>query len=372
MKYFLVKCRSCIYLCFMKQNAQKMVFNTGFTSPVNPEMIVLARDSRGINQGMLAEAIRMSAPNLSKIERGEVSIDMPHLQAIAEATGYPLQFFYQAGSILPENLHYRKKQNLPQKMLTPIHAQANIIRQHVQRITRSLNIKAPELPFWPVSATQTPQRIAHKVRQKWQWDQPVINNLTRLLEKQGIIVYSFPFGTERADSKTIWTEDLLPVICVNSLLKGDRQRFSLAFELGQLIMHRAARTTAETDVVHEANLFAAELLMPEKDIRPDYEPGITVSLLGELKKKWKVSMIALLYRADDLGFTTDNQKRYILQQFNMLRIRRREPVELDIPFEEPRLLKQYLSQFKTKTRLSTAELAAVLCLHVSEFLDLYG
>ena len=42
-------------------------------------------------------------------------------------------------------------------------------------------------------------------------------------------------------------------------------------------------------------------------------------------------MIALLYRADDLGFVTANQKRYLLQQFNKLKIRRREPQELDVP-----------------------------------------
>ena len=112
--------------------------------------------------------------------------------------------------------------------------------------------------------------------------------------------------------------------------------------------------------------------MPAKDIKSDFEQGITLPLLGELKRKWKVSMISLLYRADDLGLLTPNQKRYILQQFNQFRLRRREPPELDVPFEPTRLLKQYITQYKTKNKLSTAEMAKTLCLHTDEFLSLYG
>src|SRR6266536_4089035 len=95
---------------------------------VNPNMIVLARESRGWNQAQLSEKIGMSATNLSKIERSDIGIQKEIIETISEQTQYPLQFFYQPGTILPENLSYRKRETVAQKLITPINAQINIIR----------------------------------------------------------------------------------------------------------------------------------------------------------------------------------------------------------------------------------------------------
>jgi Zn-dependent peptidase ImmA (M78 family) len=111
--------------------------------------------------------------------------------------------------------------------------------------------------------------------------------------------------------------------------------------------------------------------MPEKEIRKDFELGITLPLLGELKRKWKVSMIALLYRADDLGFLTPNQKRYLVQQFNQLNIRRREPMELDVPTEKPQLMRQLLSSYMQQNKLNVNHIAAILALEVSDYIEYY-
>lgn len=82
-------------------------------------------------------------------------------------------------------------------------------------------------------------------------------------------------------------------------------------------------------------------------------------------------MIALLYRADDLGFITRNQKRYLLQQFNQMQIRRREPRELDIATEQPKLLKKWIASYQKKSKLNVVEMAALLCLNADEFIELY-
>ena len=83
-------------------------------------------------------------------------------------------------------------------------------------------------------------------------------------------------------------------------------------------------------------------------------------------------MISLLYRADDLGYLTPNQKRYLLQQFNEQNIRRREPKELDIPPEQPNLLRQWISNLKKKKKLSTSGIAAELHLNIDDFIEMYS
>ena len=83
-------------------------------------------------------------------------------------------------------------------------------------------------------------------------------------------------------------------------------------------------------------------------------------------------MISLLYRADDLGLLTPNQKRYLLQQFNQLKIRRREPQELDVPPGRPAIVRRMLADYRSKTKLGMEEVAALLSLEVSEYMELYA
>ena len=335
-------------------------------------MIILARDARGLTQQELGEKIHLHKANISRLESGETHTSEETLNALSEALGYPPAFFKLPGHIMPTNLAYRKRQQVPMKLISPVEAQVNILRRHVQFATRVLNKPFPHLPLFGVDEKNTPAKIAGLVRRKWGADTPVIDNLIRLVEQQGIIINSFDFGTERVDSRSILTDDKYPVIFLNSTMLGDRQRFSLAYELGHLLMHTYTVVPHYRDINHEANLFAAELLMPEKEIRKDFKGGITLPLLGELKLKWKVSMIALLYRADDLGLLTPNQKRYLLQQFNQQKIRRREPQQLDIPAEKPQLMRQWLAEYMGKTKLGIIQVCELLAINASDYLEYYG
>jgi len=339
---------------------------------INTEMIKLARESRGINQAELAEKIGILPSHLSKIESDEVGISDEQLEGIAVATKYPSSFFYQDGRIMPENLAFRKRLKVPQKVLTPITGKINIIRKHAQFFTSSLNIASTDVPSIRITESVTPDKAAIKLRQKWNVAEPIIPSVVKVLEDNGVLIASFDFGTERVDSRTIITDANFPLICYNHSLLGDRQRFSLAFELGQLVMHTNTDVALERSISSEANLFAAEFLMPAKEIVKDFNDGVSIALLAELKKKWKVSMISLLYRADDLGLLTENQKRYLIEQFNKLGIRRREPPELDVPLETPKLMKSYIAEYRRKTKSSTADIAEKLCLNVDEFLQLYA
>ena len=83
-------------------------------------------------------------------------------------------------------------------------------------------------------------------------------------------------------------------------------------------------------------------------------------------------MQSLLFRSADLGFLTDNQKKYLLAQFNQQNIRRREPIELDFPKEKPHLLRDLITKYKNAHKFTSKELAASLHLEVEEFMSKYG
>lgn len=337
----------------------------------NPTMVTLAREARGFTQQDLAERLNTQKAFISKIEHGELGVTETLLDSISKATSYPVNFFFQPGTILPTNLSYRKRKKVPAKVITPIEAKFNIVRNNLQYLTRSLNKQAPLIPTFKVTEENTPNAIAKAVRQYLNIQKPVIDNLTKVLEQQGIMVSCFDFGSERVDSRSILTDDQFPIIFLNRSHLGDRLRFSLAFQLGHLVMHTYSPVPADREISHEANLFAAELLMPEETIREDFMDGITLPILAQLKRKWKVSMISLLYRADDLGFLTPNQKRYLVQQFNDAKIRRREPVELDVAKEQPCLIHQMVVELCNQETLSLPQFTQVLALELEDYLELY-
>lgn len=339
---------------------------------INPKMITLAREARGLTQQDLAERINTQKAHISKIEHGDLSVSEKLLASISEATAYPKSFFSQPGGTIPVNLAYRMRKKVPAKLITPIEAKINIVRNNIQFLTRSLNKQTPLIPTYKVTEESTPQQIAGQVRQLFDLKSQIVDNLVKAIEGQGIAICSFEFGTDRVDSRAILTDDQYPIIVLNKNLFGDRLRFSLAYELGHLVMHTYSSIPAERDVIHEANLFAAELLMPESEMLKDFSEGVTLPTLASLKRKWKVSMIALLYRADDLGFLTPNQKRYLIQQFNQTKIRRREPLELDVPKETPMLIKQMVVELCNKGDLGLPDLVQLMALKLEDYLELYS
>jgi Zn-dependent peptidase ImmA (M78 family)/DNA-binding XRE family transcriptional regulator len=339
---------------------------------VNVNMVILARESRGINQSELANRIGFAPAFMSKLEKGDAPLSEDHLKAISDITRYPISFFYQEGDIVPENIAYRKRETVAQKVLTIINARVNIVRLHVKHLSEELGIPMPIIPTIQTNEAMSPSKVAQEIRKAWGIKKGIIDNMVDLVERNNISVKLADFGTERVDSRTVLTDNKYPIIVLNKVLLGDRQRFSLAYQLGHLVMHTYKPVDWNIDVSHEANLFAAEFLMPEKEIRDEFKDGVTLALLAELKRKWKVSMISLLYRADDLGFLTDNQKRYLVQQFNDKKIRRREPVELDVAMEQPKLFRQWIAYLKKKKKLDAAGMATELHLHTDEFVELYG
>lgn len=340
---------------------------------INPKMVVLARESRGMSQKELAEKLNTSPAFICMVETENKTLPSSTIEKLSKLLNYPVDFFYQEGeAFLPMSLNFRKRDHVSAKMLMPFEAHCNLYRLNIEMLAQKLKFPSLNVPDLDVKKHGSEELVAKQLRKEWKLPKGPVVNLTEILESNGIIIISFDFGTERIDSRTILTKDMQPIIAVNKNHLADRQRFSLAHELGHLVMHSHTLPSHERDITHEANMFAAGFLLPENEVRKDLEKGVTIPLLAELKRKWKVSMIALLYRAVDLGFLTENQKKYMLAQFNQMNIRRREPIELDFPKEKPHLLRDLITKYRNAHKFSTKELATSFHLEMEEFMSKYS
>jgi Zn-dependent peptidase ImmA (M78 family) len=149
--------------------------------------------------------------------------------------------------------------------------------------------------------------------------------VTKVAKSLGAIVQASPLDDEL--SGLIFIKNDTPIIGVNSQHHINRQRFTIAHEIGHLILHRHfisnnihvdrifpalmrdSRSATGTDLIErEANQFAAGLLMPEGKLAEffaekqfdidDDEP------IEKIAKQFQVSKQAMVYRMRNLGATS--------------------------------------------------------------------
>jgi Zn-dependent peptidase ImmA (M78 family) len=136
----------------------------------------------------------------------------------------------------------------------------------------------------------------------------------KIARKLGVQVRYAPFDGEISGMSNV--RDGVSIIGVNNLHHPHRQRFTLAHELGHVLLHadvlerhvhldrgslyRNSLSSAGTDAREKvANAFASELLIPAPllehaiDDRLDLEDDEAV---GRLAKRFKVSLAAMHYR----------------------------------------------------------------------------
>ena len=118
----------------------------------------------------------------------------------------------------------------------------------------------------------------------------------------------------------------------------------------------------------QADQFAAELLMPAKEIRP-YLAAPSLGSLARVKPYWKVSIKALIVQCDRLKLITPNQYTGLNVNYSKAGYAKGEP--FPIPVETPSLLTAALRYHLTELGYSFEELAALLLMEPAEFEDTY-
>ena len=181
-----------------------------------------------------------------------------------------------------------------------------------------------------------------------------------------VVAYS-GLGGSSVSGVTISVPGLPPIIVLNEEQPADRLRFTLAHELGHLVMHHFPNAEMET----EANEFASALLMPRNDVLVALRGRLDLRRLAALKPEWRVSMQALLYRAQSLGLIEKQQAGWLWRQFNANRIKLREPPELDFPPEQPGVIARMVRLHVDTFGYSTGELANLLHVYEKQLAEFY-
>ncbi len=306
----------------------------------NREMLQLARESRGLTQTQFARDIGVSQAEVSKFENGIKEPTDGQIKRIAGRLGYTVGFFFLEESIRAFGsgcVYHRKRKAATDTKLNHLLAQINVKRIQVKHLMKSVDTRTTQ-SFHRLDVDEYsggPPEVAQALRALWQLPPGPVRNLVRAIEDAGGIVIRCNFGTTKVDALSQWLPGHPPVFLVNDAIPTDRMRFTLAHEIGHIVMHSIPTEEME----READRFAAEFLMPERDIKPHLS-YVDIPRLASMKPYWRVAMSALLYRAAELKTIDSRRKSYLWFRMGQAGYRKFEPVE--IPPEEPTSLKELL------------------------------
>ena len=340
----------------------------------NPQMFTLARRTRGWSQVETAKRAEVGQSLVSKYESGNMAPRDGHVEKLATALDYPIGFFFQrlivTGPGVGEIFH-RKRAATAAKTLGRFHAVAEVRRFDIAKLLNSWPISEPSVPFLSIDEYEDdPSEIARLLRSYWNLPQGPIFNLTEAMERNGCIIFAHNFGTAHIDGFSHRLSDDPPLFHLNASIPPDRRRWTLAHELGHMVMHGFGEVDPDT-AEQQANRFAGEFLAPANELKPMLW-NLDFRRLAGLKREWKISMQSIIMRARDLDVITERQRRELFTRLGKAGHRKREPASLDPPIERESMARQLAQYHLTNLEYTRDELVDYLCIGEGDFDQYYG
>lgn len=337
-----------------------------------PARLHQARISRGLSMVELASEIGVTRQAISQYEIGTIEPSEAVMRRIVDILDYPLDFFRKPmlninADFSQSVVYYRKRVGTSMKLKIAAEERITQFCEIDEYFKRYVDF--PEVDILRMSTDNyidssnniDVEHISKDLREYWNLGTEPISNLAFLLEKKGFRISTMRHCRKKIEAFSQWYKNGTPYIFYGSEDQSAlRLRFDLAHELGHLIMH--THITEEdmknkeiyNKIEDEANRFAGAFLLPATSFVLDiYSTSIDHFLL--LKKKWKVSLSAMIYRAEELGLFTASQITYLKNQMTSCRYWHKEPYDDDMQIERPVAHKQSLELLVNNNIITKSE-----------------
>lgn len=328
---------------------------------MNNRQLIFAREYRGYSQTELASKIAgLSQSNLSKFEKGLGGLSEEVLTRIMDFLGFPISFLDLELRVY-NNGHYRKKASIKASTRKYIEKFVSVVAYVVDWMSEEVEFPDFNFNYIDVESGVSPEEIARLTRTHKKLGNLPIRDIFGLLESNGVVIYQWDCDIKEFDGVSVLTDKGRHIVVMNRNMSNDRKRFTLAHELGHIIMHQCPDfiVVDARDKEQEAHRFASEFLMPELAIRP-YLVNLTIKKLMENKKYWLTSMASQLKRAKTIGIIEENKHNNLLIELSRRGWRIQEPNSVII--DRPVAFETAESLFRTELHYDLRDIAGTIML----------
>lgn len=302
---------------------------------IHGERLRQVRELHRLTQTDLADEIpELTQPQLSRVEKDLATTGPEVTELLAARLGVRSEFFARPPTVdlRVHSPQFRSRSRITTSEKNGALQWARLVLEEYERLAA----RAARMPLrLEPRLGATPADAARYARAALGFGpaEP-LPYLVLALERAGVAVVGLPCTVDALDAFCAW-RDGAPVIAVLAGAPGDRLRFSVAHELGHLLLHGAG---AGADLEHEADAFAAELLTPLAALAPVMPAHPTLSGLTMLKTQWGVSVKSLVRRARELGVADQERATSLYKQISARGWSRVEPGY--VPEEKPRAFRK--------------------------------
>lgn len=256
--------------------------------------------------------LNMTATAVSKYEKGEIIPDSKKLIDFANAynvNSIDLLKVYNAPKMKFNS--FRKRKRLVGQNLELLE---NLIQDEVAKYLEVIELnntalQSIKLKKYLCNSLEDAENAANDFRNfiKISNKQP-ISDLTNIFENLGIIIIHIKNPDGRFndfDGLSEFVNNIPVIVILDGIKDGARQRFTIAHELGHLLLNIKDE---ELDEEKLCNRFASALLMPKEAVINEFGSSrnhINFFELTAFKFEFKVSYTAIAYRLKDLNIISD-------------------------------------------------------------------
>lgn len=314
----------------------------------------LARAAAGLSLRELEDRLNalVSAQAIGKYERDEMMPSSSVLIALAKALGVTEEYLLNPADVELIAVEFRKKTLASAKETAEVRSR---ILSEVERYLIVESILAiqnedvlPANQRVKVRSDENVEEAADGLRKYWKLGTDAIPNLCEFLEDKGVKICAIPLPENvsgvQANIRTV-DQSALPVIVVNANEAGERQRFTMAHELGHLYLQVLKPLNLEP----ACQRFAGAFLVPRTTLIREvgaFRHAISLRELFQLKLLFGVSAQALAYRLKDLEVINRSTFTGLFKAFNARKWRKVEPLALqkELPSRFERLCIRALAE----------------------------
>ncbi len=327
----------------------------------------------------LAKELDISKQMISKYENGKSEPSFEKSLLLTSILNYPREFFYSKDpvEIKNEGIFFRSRLTATQRSKKPA---AIALKYSV--MVRDFLEQYIDFPILRrrdhYNDIEDIEEVALQIRSEMGLGLEPIEDIVEVAELMGFTVINLPYPGEKVDAfSSMYTVDDKEYFVIVTGDSGSfyRQQFSIAHEIGHWVLHQGIDPQdLDKDeyklIEEESNKFSSCFLLPAETFGEELKLKILddIDTYYHMKRKWKVSIAAMIKRARDLEIISVEQEIKLYKQMHYRNWRNPEPFDLETIVTEPVAFKQSLELLIDENILQGHEIKSKIALEYNLYI----